>query len=318
MKKKILTLIFILTIFAGVFSSCGKEKPEKPEDPTAMKFLTRANRDFELNKFTSAITNYKKSLKLLKYKNNREAANKYLNQSYIQIARESFNNASWQKAINYYNKAIEHQEYEMSKDLKSTLYVERGLCQAQMTNYNKAIESYKKALDLTPKGKKIRFHMGNAYMSRRKFDLAITEYKKEIAINPDMAESYSNLGSAYVAINQNKRAIKYFQQAIKKNDNYYKAYQNLASAYSNIGEYGKAIKTYDQLLKKNPNMKEAYVFMAEIYMIIRDQKKAYDYLKKALEKGYNNWNYLLNYSRGLRTAKEYGWFKKLIKKYRKK
>jgi tetratricopeptide (TPR) repeat protein len=112
-------------------------------------------------------------------------------------------------------------------------------------------------------------------------------------------------------------STQYFIKAINLNANYYKAYINLANAYSNINMFDKAIKWYKILLKKNPNFTEAYVYMAEIYMLISDQTNAYKMLSTGLKKGYKNWNYLLNYSRGLRTAREYGWFKKLIKKYKR-
>ncbi len=318
MKLSHLRILLILAVLAAMFTACkDNKKPEQPEDTTAMKFLTQANKEFELNNFESAITNYKKALTMLKYKNNRDGAKKYLNQSYIQLARKSFNNADWKGAIKYYDKAIEQKDFNMSNSLKSNLLVEKGLCLHQLRRFFHALERYREALKLTPKGKKIHFYMANAYMSRRQFDLAVAEYKKEIEINPSLAEAYNNCGSAFVALNQNTEAIKYFEAALAKNANYYKAYQNLSSAYSNVGAFGKAIKTYKRLLEKNPRMKEAYVYMAEIYMIIRDQTRARNYLRVALEKGYNNWNYLLNYSRGLRKAKEYAWFKKLIKKYKK-
>ena len=315
MNKKVIISLFISVILA--FAAGCKDKPVKGEDPTAMKYLTTANRDFELKKYEKAVPGYKKALELLKFEENRNAAQKYLSQSYINLARDAFNSANYSQALGYYKEALNQQSYELEKPLKAALLTETGLCYFQLSKLGAAIKSYDSALKLDPEAKKVRFYIGNVFMTQRKYDLAISEYKKEIVINKNFAEVYNNLGTAHIALNQSSRSIPYFKKAINLNGNYYKAYRNLASAYSNLSKYDKAILWYKKLLAKNPRFTEAYVYMAEIYMLISDQTNAYKMLRSALKKGYKNWNYLLNYSRGLRTAREYGWFKKLIKKYKK-
>lgn len=315
MKNKLIFLCSGLVMLA-VFSFGCSQKPQQNEDPTGMKFLTEANKNFEFRKFKEAIEIYQQSLKLLKYKNNREAANKYLSQSYIFLARNAFNNANYPEAAKYYRLAIEQPELDMPGTLKATLHSELGLVYTQQNQYPAAMTEFAAALKIDPNAKRVHFYVGNIYMTQRKYDLAIAEYKKEIALDPDFAEAYNNLGSAYVGINQLRQAIPHFGKAIDLKPNYFIAYQNLASAYSNAGDYGQALRVYERLLEKNPEMKEAYVYMAEIHMLVGDQRKAYEALKTALEKGYRNWKYLTEYSRGLRTAREYGWFKKLVEKYK--
>jgi len=64
-------------------------------------------------------------------------------------------------------------------------------------DYDKAIESYKKVIELNPKYADAYNNMGLAYGSKKDYDKAIESYKKAIELNPKDAEIYNSMGIAY-------------------------------------------------------------------------------------------------------------------------
>ena len=100
---------------------------------------------------------------------------------------------------------------------------------------DKAIEEFKKAIDLNP-GYGDAFHnLANIYLQQRKIDLAIENYKKATEINPNLWQSYSNLSGIYFRQENYQEAEKYINLAIEVNPNVSMSYYNLAVIYHKLG-----------------------------------------------------------------------------------
>ncbi|MDQ7085689.1 MAG: tetratricopeptide repeat protein [Sulfurovum sp.] len=59
--------------------------------------------------------------------------------------------------------------------------------------YDKAIASYEKAIEINPKYDEAYCNMGNAYHHKKEYDKAIASYQKYLQINPNNSLAYSNL-----------------------------------------------------------------------------------------------------------------------------
>jgi tetratricopeptide (TPR) repeat protein len=63
--------------------------------------------------------------------------------------------------------------------------------------------------------------MGSAYAGLSEFEKAIETYEKAIEINPDNDEAYYDIGSAYINLGEFEKAIEICKKAIKNNLNSY-------------------------------------------------------------------------------------------------
>ena len=142
-----------------------------------------------------------------------------------------------------------------------------GISYNDMGDYGKAIECYKKALEI---GKNA---LGNNHL--------------------DIALYYNNLGSSYYSIGDYKRAIEYHEKALEINNHpdVTLSYNNLGTAYSRLGDYNKAIEYHKKALEiikntfgdNHPDVAVTYNNIGGSYYNIGDYNKAIEYQEKALE-----------------------------------
>ncbi|MBL8234760.1 MAG: tetratricopeptide repeat protein, partial [Bryobacterales bacterium] len=55
-------------------------------------------------------------------------------------------------------------------------------------SYRRAVNSYKKALELTPASASIHSNLGTAYFARKKYDDALKAYQKALELDPEVFE----------------------------------------------------------------------------------------------------------------------------------
>ncbi len=158
---------------------------------------------------------------------------------------------------------------------------------SRLFQYDKALESYEKAVAIDPKRvdalNNIAFihftkgdikktleisnrgiREGNAdsrtylyqgmclYQAGRE-DEGIKAWEKSLELDPGSFQTLNNLGSAYKAKKNYSKAVEYYRKAFKINPNAPMVQVNLADTYREMKEYGKAKKILDAMLKRNPS-----------------------------------------------------------------
>ncbi|CAC9463219.1 hypothetical protein [uncultured Gammaproteobacteria bacterium] len=193
--------------------------------------------------------------------------------------------------------------FSMVNDVKHPIYektAEEYLLEGNQSyhkgEFKKAIEAYKKAIDIKP-DEEAYYNMGLAYTmlnEKVNFEEVIKAYKKAIEINPDKDEAYYNMGGVYTVLNKFEKAIKAYKEAIKINPNKYGAYNNMGLAYTGLGKFKKAIEAYEKAIEIEPNNYDAYYTMGLSYTKLSRFKEAVEVCKKAIEiepdknEAYNN------------------------------
>ena len=71
-----------------------------------------------------------------------------------------------------------------------------GASNAELRQFDAAIESYKKALEIKPDYAEAYYNMGNALKDKGNPEAAIDSYQQALKIKPDYAEAYNNMGVA--------------------------------------------------------------------------------------------------------------------------
>lgn len=95
-------------------------------------------------------------------------------------------------------------------------------------------------------------NLGDYYGRHREYEKALEEFKKAIELKPDYADAYHNLANTYGEMGDVENAITNYENAIKFNPNLWQSYQNLGAIYFNLGDKEKTKEFIEKALKINP------------------------------------------------------------------
>jgi len=162
-------------------------------------------------------------------------------------------------------------------------YYNLGIEAIKQEDYNEAIFNFEQALMLDDdlEQDKIYFSLGNAYYYKKEYDRAIEAYKRSIDINPDY-KVYNNIGITYAKKENYKQAINYYKKSIVNNPNNSNSFYNLALSYKKINDCKNALKNYKKALKYDKNSYFSYINIGNIYFDVNKYESAIKYYKKAI------------------------------------
>lgn len=158
--------------------------------------------------------------------------------------------------------------------------------------YDFDIARYTREIEQNPKNFRAFKERGNAYFRKREFDHAIADYNRAIELNPDFFLAYNNRGNVYMQTEQYDLAIADYDKAITLKPDNGMPYNNRGFALLLMGDLDAAEADIRASLRLNPDNIYALNSMAEIYAARNNAEEACRWLHKAIEKGYNNWNYI--------------------------
>ncbi len=87
---------------------------------------------------------------------------------------------------------------------------------AKKKMFEKAIEHYKKCVQISSEHPMPYFGLGNAYSQLKKYTPAIREYETAIELDPDYPDSYFYTGLAHYYLGEDKQAVKRLETYLKK------------------------------------------------------------------------------------------------------
>ena len=108
--------------------------------------------------------------------------------------------------------------------------------------------------------------------------------------------------------------MKRFQELLEINPEDPELHYDLGNLYYKKGEFDKAIFQYQKSLSIQPDNPSTYYNLACMYSIQNRVEKSIDFLKKAVEKGYDNWDNIKN-DRDLENVRSSPYYKELIGSY---
>ncbi len=122
---------------------------------------------------------------------------------------------------------------------------------------------------VAPSGQQIHNNLGDVYARQGDMNRAVEEFKKAIEINPNYADAYHNLGNTYQQMGQIDLAVENYQKALSINPNLWQSYENLAAIYFNQGQSDLAEENIKKALEINPGDKN----LGEALKYIQGNKK---------------------------------------------
>lgn len=138
----------------------------------------------------------------------------------------------------------------------------RGNRFMSVMEYDKAILTYRDAMNKYPSNKQMRTALALAYKNNGNYKEAINEYKALIAVAPENAVLRNNIGTVYYRKGEYDEAIKEYKKAILFDE-------NLTAAYGNIGliflEKGNIEEAVSYLKKVFATEDEMYQYLLTYY-----------------------------------------------------
>ena len=141
----------------------------------------------------------------------------------------------------------------------------RGICRLKRAAYEKSIEDFTAALDLTPDDPVLWKHRAMAYGSLREFEPAIRDFTKTLELDPNAKDARESFGATYSVMAAEKADGKHFQEAAELMDKAITIYPEAAvfyhqrgSCFFHLGEYQKAIDDLNVAIGKEPIKPDHY------------------------------------------------------------
>ena len=171
-----------------------------------------------------------------------------------------------------------------------------GIALYNAGEYEKAMEVFKRAVQLEPGSEESYYRLGMVYSSLGRYKEAVEAYNRAVRINPNYAAVYQNLGHAYSNLSQYGKAITAFRKAILYAPDDIQTYFALGNAYFDSGKWEKAIQTYEAAIQRKPDDPYAYYNLGLLYLpggqharaieafsqaIVRDPRYALAYYHRA-------------------------------------
>lgn len=179
------------------------------------------------------------------------------------------------KAISYFQKALKiNNNYTEAMLNLSVLYNDLGeYKQARALVARSKKESKKTGNQLDPflKGKLANKHaeVGDLYRGVGIYEKAVEEYKKALELAPNFYDIRNRLGICLRELGKKKEALKEFQKIAKEKPSYTEAQIQLGVTFYSIGQKKEARNVWNKLAALNPKHE-----LVRMYLKLSDDQKA--------------------------------------------
>jgi tetratricopeptide (TPR) repeat protein len=131
--------------------------------------------------------------------------------------------------------------------------------------YADSANFYKYAVATNEKSAFAQQYLGNAEYRASNYDDAMESYNKAIELKPDFADAWLNRGILHTKLNQHQKAITDFSKTIEIESGNTQAIELMAKNYSAMGSFIKAAESYDKLIKLGKSSDEIMYSKAYSY-----------------------------------------------------
>ena len=204
----------------------------------------------------------------------------------------------YDKAILYFEKAYEmDRTFSAAKNNDLAAYHLWANDLIKSGQAESAISLLSKALTLFPSSRMIYYDLGTAYDTNKQYDKAIEYYKKALEVEPsffpakrDIATCMNNLGAEKIKSGNLQESIAFCSQALDWDEDCWQAKKNLEMANLGLarinqgsGNIDEAKSYYNTVLEINPKSSESYVGLGDLNYEKGMYKDAIKYYQSALD-----------------------------------
>jgi len=163
--------------------------------------------------------------------------------------------------------------------------------QVKQTMLTEAAGHLQEAINIHPTYKNAYLLLGNCYNYLKQYDQAIASYRKALELDPGYEEAFTNLkvtllqAGRFYGEEQGDlaRAIQYLEQAYQMDANDYETVRLLGVAYGVRGNVQRAIEYFTKGVELAPNNAGAWYDLGSAYYNAQMPEQGNAYIQKALE-----------------------------------
>lgn len=200
--------------------------------------------------------------------NERQEKNQLTAWDYWRQGKNYFKSEQYQDAIVSYTKAIDMQNNV------ALFYSERGYVLLRLEKYDKALADHNRAIELDSTKDVIYNNRGYIHMQLGDYDRAIADYSEAIKLNPHRGNAYTNRGYVYMELGNYDSAIVNLNKAIELNPKDAISRKHIGVVFKKKGDLETAIAYLTTAITLNSKYKEAYLERAEVYRMMGEEEKA--------------------------------------------
>ena len=165
-------------------------------------------------------------------------------------------------------------------------YYELGVLYKENDDFDNALKSFKKSIELNPKHSMAWYEIGIVYEQQKNYDEAIKSYTESLRIK-EHSEAFQSLGVCYLKKGMLKEAYRNLVKAMILNPNKYTIYNNLGAVMEKLGNYDSAIQMLEIGTKLNPKNTIGFYNLAIALDKKGDFGNAIPNYEKAVELGHS-------------------------------
>jgi tetratricopeptide (TPR) repeat protein len=143
---------------------------------------------------------------------------------------------------------------------------------AEPTLPSQELADYSETIRFAPGQAAAYINRGNAWWTRKEYDLALSDYSEAIRLAPGSTAAYNNRGLARAAKGEYDLALADYDQAIRLDPRQADAYRNRGAARAARGEYDRALADYNRAIRLDPGQADAYNNRAWLWATCPDAK----------------------------------------------
>ena len=172
-------------------------------------------------------------------------------------------------ALDYYRAAL------AKKPASAQVLNKIGITELMMQRYREAKKSFERTIKADRSFADAYNNLGVVFYEERKYGDAIKEYHKAIKVDADSASFYSNLGAAFFAKRQFDPAVAAYEHAVELDPDVFE----------------RTSRRGVQAQLPSPEDRARYDFtVARLYAKMGFSDRSLEYLRKAMEEGYKDFN----------------------------
>jgi tetratricopeptide (TPR) repeat protein len=188
-------------------------------------------------------------------------------------------------------KTFSHKATERGK-----LYIDRNYARYIEKDQEKALKILHQIAEKYPKEKGPHYSLGR-YYENRDLEKALEEYKKTLELDPNHSYAHNQIGYVYLNLSNYEKSIEHFNMYISLNPGDANPLDSLAEAYFRMGRLDDAITKYKEALEIKPDFLTTLCNMPYVFALKENYSETIQridrYMNITTSAGYKSRGYLL-------------------------
>ncbi len=133
----------------------------------------------------------------------------------------------------------------------------RGVRALDSRDFNAAVQSFRKAVDLAPENPSLHHKLGTALALAGNTNAAVEQFQEAVRLSPSFAQAHYSLGVLLAASNRHPEAVERLSTAVRYQPDYIDARLQLADAFRQVGQLDRSLNQYRDVLAIDPRVADA-------------------------------------------------------------